>query len=80
MALQVTSTFGAIATEMGEPFVSLFVREDIEGLLQTLGFDDIVHFGPQEARAAWFGGVDVEMAGAQRLIAATLRTPEQPAG
>jgi methyltransferase (TIGR00027 family) len=73
MALQVTRTFGAIATEMGEPFVSLFVPDEIEGLLRKLGFDDIVHFGPQEARDAWFSGaVDVEMAGAQRLIAATL--------
>jgi methyltransferase (TIGR00027 family) len=72
-SLQVTSTFEAIATELGEPFVSLFVPDEIEGLLRNHGFDDIVHFGPQEARAAWFGGaVDVAIAGAQRLIAATV--------
>ena len=73
MALQVTSTFGAIAAEMGGPFVSLFVPDEIEGLLRNLGFDDIVHFGAQEARAAWFSeAVDVAIAGAQRLIAATV--------
>ena len=73
MALQVTRTFGAIATEMGEPFVSLFVPDEIECLLRNLGFDDIVHFGSQEARAAWFSGAgDVEIAGAQRLIAANV--------
>ena len=72
-AFQVTSTFEAIATEMGEPFVSLFVPDQIEGLLRNHGFGDIVHFGPQEARAAWFGGAaDVTIAGAQRLIAATV--------
>jgi methyltransferase (TIGR00027 family) len=73
ISIQVTSTFEAIATEMGEPFVSLFVPGEIEGLLRNHGFDDIVHFGPQEARAAWFSGaVDVAIAGAQRLIAATV--------
>ena len=72
-ALRVTSTFEAIATELGEPFVSLFVPVEIEGLLRSHGFDDIVHFGPQEGRAAWFSGAaDVAIAGAQRLIAATV--------
>jgi methyltransferase (TIGR00027 family) len=71
---QVTSTFEAIASELGEPFVSLFVPDEIEGLLRNHGFEDIVHFGPQEALAAWFGGAaDVAIAGAQRLIAATVR-------
>ena len=72
-AFQVTSSFEPIAKELGEPFVSLFAPGEIEGLLRSHGFDDIVHFGPQEARAAWFGGaVDVAIAGAQRLIAATV--------
>jgi methyltransferase (TIGR00027 family) len=71
-AFQVTSTFQAIATEMGEPFVSLFVPEEIDRLLRNYGFDHIVHFGPQEARAAWFSGAKVAIAGAQRLISATV--------
>jgi len=69
----VTSTFEPIATEMGEPFVSLFVPDEIEGLLRHHGFDDIAHFGPEQARAAWFSGAaGVAIAGAQRLIAATV--------
>ena len=73
IALQVTSTFEPIATEMGEPFVSLFVPDEIEGLLRHHGFDDIAHFGPEQARAAWFSGAaGVAIAGAQRLIAATV--------
>ena len=72
-ALRVTSTFEAIATELGEPFVSLFVPDEIDVLLRSHGFDDIVHFGPEHARAAWFGGApEVAIAGAQRLVAATV--------
>jgi methyltransferase (TIGR00027 family) len=72
-ALRVTSTFEAIAKELGEPFVSLFAADEIEALLRSFGFADIVHFGPDEARAAWFdGAADVAIAGAQRLIAATV--------
>jgi methyltransferase (TIGR00027 family) len=44
-ASKVTSTFAAIATEMGEPFVSLFVTDEIDALLQNHGFGEIVHFG-----------------------------------
>ena len=72
-ALQVASTFQPIAAEMGEPFVSLFVPDEIEDLLRNYGFAGLVHFGPHEARAAWFSGaVDVAIAGAQQLIVATV--------
>lgn len=72
-AFQVTSTFQVIAKELGEPFVSLFVADEMEDLLRSHGFVDIVHFGPQEARDAWFADADdVVIAGAQRLIAATV--------
>jgi len=72
-ALEVTRSFEAIASGLGEPFVSLFAPDQIEGLLRSHGFGDIVHFGPQEARAAWYGGAaDVAIAGAQRLIAAAV--------
>jgi methyltransferase (TIGR00027 family) len=70
---QVTRTFQAIATELGEPFVSFFVPGEIEALVRNHGFDHIAHFGPEEARSAWFGGAtDVAIAGAQRLLAATV--------
>jgi methyltransferase (TIGR00027 family) len=67
-ALQVTSAFSAIAAEVGEPFVSLFVPDEIDELLQTHRFGNIVHFGTREARVAYFDARDdVEIAGAQQL-------------
>ena len=73
-ALKVTSAFSAIATEMGEPFVSLFLPDEIEELMRSHGFDDIVHFGAQQARDAYFKGhAEVEIAGAQRLAIGTVR-------
>jgi methyltransferase (TIGR00027 family) len=78
-SLQVTSAFSAIAAELGEPFVSLFRPDDIERLLQSHGFVDIVHFGPPEARAAYLNGrADVQIAGAQRLVSATVRHSRDP--
>lgn len=69
---EVTGALAAIAAEMGEPFLSLFRPDEIEELLRTHGFADIVHFGSQEARAAYFkADPDVEIAGAQRLVVAT---------
>jgi len=74
--LAVTSSLQIIATEMGEPFVSLFIPDAINQMLRSRGFTDIVHFGPQEARAAYFGErADVEIAGAQRLVVATVARP-----
>jgi methyltransferase (TIGR00027 family) len=72
-SLRVTSALSAIAAEMGEPFVSLFVPDEIDNLLRGHGFGEIVHFGPQEARVAYFGGRDdVEIPGAQRLVVGTV--------
>ena len=63
----------SIATEVGEPFVSLFLPDEIERVLRDVGFYDIVHFDPIEARTTYFGGrADVRFGGAQRLIAATV--------
>ena len=73
-SLAVTTTFAAIATEMGEPFLSLFVTDEIDALLRNHGFGEIAHFGPKEAREVYFDGrANVEIAGAQRLAAATLQ-------
>ena len=72
-SLQVTSAFSAIAAEMGEPFVSLFVPGEIDVLLGDHGIGEIMHFGPDEARVAYFNGRDdVEIAGAQRLAVGTV--------
>jgi methyltransferase (TIGR00027 family) len=73
LSLHVTTVFSAIATEMGEPFVSLFVPDEIEELLRNHGFGAIAQFGPQEARVAYFNGRDdVQIPGAQRLVVGTV--------
>lgn len=69
----VTAAFSGIATDLGEPFVSLFVRDEIEDLLRRHGFDEIVHVGPQQALDTYFNGRhDLAIAGAQRLAVATV--------
>jgi methyltransferase (TIGR00027 family) len=71
---QIAATFAGLAAEMGEPFLSRFLPDEIARLLREHGFGQIIDFGPDEARAAYFAGQpDVEIAGAQRLMAATLR-------
>jgi O-methyltransferase involved in polyketide biosynthesis len=75
-AVEVTSTFAGMASEMGEPFVSLLLPGEIEELLRRQRFGDIVHFGAQEARTVYFDGrADVAIAGAQRLVVATVMAP-----
>ena len=73
---QIAATFAGLAAELGEPFVSRFTPAEIARLLHGHGFGDITDFGPDEAWAAYFHGrADVEIAGAQRLAAATLTRP-----
>lgn len=70
---QIAAAFARLAAEMGEPFISRFLPGEIAQLLHEHGFGQITDFGPDEARAAYFPGQgDVEIAGAQRLVAATL--------
>ena len=70
---QVAAAFAGIAAEMGEPFVSRFLPGQIDQLLREHGFGEIADFGPDEARAGYFQGrTDIDIAGAQRLIAATV--------
>ena len=70
---QIAAAFAGIAAEMGEPFVSRFLPGQIDQLLRGHGFGEIAGFGPDQARAAYFQGrTDVDIAGAQRLIAATV--------
>ena len=59
---------------MDEPFVSLFTPGEIESLMSDLGFTELVHFGPDEARAMYFHDrPDVTFGGAQRIIVGTVR-------
>jgi O-methyltransferase involved in polyketide biosynthesis len=70
---QITGAMAGIAAQLGEPFISRFRRAEIADLLHYHGFGEITDFGPDEARAAYFAGrPDVEIAGAQRIIAATV--------
>jgi O-methyltransferase involved in polyketide biosynthesis len=76
---QVAAAFAGIAAEMGEPFVSRFLPSQINQLLREHGFGEIANFGPHEARAAYFHGrADIDIAGAQRLIATTVMPAATP--
>jgi methyltransferase (TIGR00027 family) len=76
---QIAAAFAGIAAEMGEPFVSRFLPGQIDQLLREHGFGEIADFGPQEARTSYFQGrTNVEIAGAQRLIAATVMPARSP--
>jgi methyltransferase (TIGR00027 family) len=73
MGATTDAVLSGFAVEMGEPFVSLFLPDEIERMLRDHGFDDVVHFGPEEARSMYFSGrTDVRFGGAQRLIAASV--------
>jgi methyltransferase (TIGR00027 family) len=78
---QIAATFAALAADMGEPFLSRFHPTGIAQMLHNHGFGQITDFGPDQARVAYFPGqADVEIAGAQRLIAATVAPACAPSG
>jgi O-methyltransferase involved in polyketide biosynthesis len=78
---QIAAAFARLAAEMGEPFISRFLPAEIARLLHEHGFGQITDFGPDEARAAYFPGqADIEIAGAQRLVTATLAATSAPSG
>ena len=80
MAAQIAAAFATIAADMGEPFVTRFLPAEIAHLLHRHGFGELTDFGPEQARAAYFQGrTDIDIAAAQRLIAATVM-PALPAG
>ena len=74
-ALRVTSAMRAIAAGFGEPFVTLFTSDEVDALLREHGFGEMEHVGREEARAKYFDGDHgVEIAGAQALVSATVRS------
>ena len=74
-AIRVTSAMRSIAAGFGEPFVTLFTPGEIDALLREHGFDEMEHIGRDEARSRYFGGrQDVEIAGAQALVSAMVRS------
>jgi methyltransferase (TIGR00027 family) len=73
MTAQIAAAFAGIAAEMGEPFVTRFLPAEMAHLLHRHGFGELIDFGPEQAHAAYFQGrTDLDIAGAQRLIAATV--------
>lgn len=69
---RVTSGLQLVTAEGGEPFISFFLPDEIERLVADHGFTGIEHFGADEARRAYLGGRDVPIAGAQRVLLATV--------
>ena len=73
MGLETETVIAGIAGEMGEPIITRFEPDEIEQLLRDRGFDQIEHFGPDEAVRTYFAGRDdVRFGGAQRLVVATV--------
>ncbi|HEY6378493.1 MAG TPA: SAM-dependent methyltransferase [Candidatus Dormibacteraeota bacterium] len=60
------------AARYGEPFVSLFRRDEIERLLAEHGFDRVAHFSADEAVHRYFGGTYGGMPDVQRLVTAVV--------
>ena len=72
-ALAMNSTMSRVVGEMGEPWISLFTRDEAEQLLQRCGFGEVEHFGPAEAISTFFAGrTDVRLGMPQRLLVATV--------
>lgn len=75
-AIRVTSAVRSIAAGLGEPFVTFLTRGEIDALLRKRGFDEMEHIGRDQARARYFADrQDVEIAGAQALVSAIVRSP-----
>jgi methyltransferase (TIGR00027 family) len=70
---QVSAAFVGIATEMGEPFLSRFLPDEIDQLLRRHGFGDTADFGPEDARVRYFEGrTEVDVGSAERIMTATV--------
>ena len=73
IAAQVSATFVGIATQMGEPFLSQFLSDEIDRLLGRHGFGNTVDVGPEDARVRYFEGrSEVDIGGSERVISATV--------
>jgi len=47
------ASIAARAAAFGEPWISFFAPEEFEGLLETVGFEPVVHFGAEQASARY---------------------------
>jgi O-methyltransferase involved in polyketide biosynthesis len=60
------------AARIGEPFNSLFRRDEMEPLLLEHGFDSLGHVGAPDATLRDFGGTGMGMPDVQRLVTAVV--------
>ena len=67
------------AAQLGEPFISLLRREEVERLLMDHGFDAVTHFGTPDAARDYFAGSDIRMPDVQRLATAVVSGLTGPA-
>ena len=73
IGLQTEAALRAIVAGMGEPMISTFLPGEIEEFVRCEGFEDVTHFGPDEAKATYFAGrTDVIFGGAQRIVIGTV--------
>jgi len=73
LSLTIETTMRAIVSELGEPMISLFTPVEIQHLVQALGYGDITHFGPDEARNTYFADRDDgHFGGPQRILTAVV--------
>ena len=60
------------AARMGEPFIRLFRRDEMERLLRDHGFDSVGHFGTPDATLDHFDGTAMGIPDVQRLVTAVV--------
>lgn len=78
ISLDMATATRAAVSEMGEPMISLFIPTEIEQLLRELGYGEITHFGPDEARTIYFADrEDVPLGGAERILIATVAAKQK---
>jgi methyltransferase (TIGR00027 family) len=76
LQLEVRDSLAALVSDLGEPFLTTFERDEAEALLHRTGFRDVIHFGPTDAVRNYFGGDgSFPVGGSQRLLAATVALP-----
>ena len=63
----------ALATDLGEPFISFFTPNEAEDLARRCGLDEVVHFSAKDAAQRYFGELhDPWVGGAQGMIVASV--------
>ena len=69
------SGLAASSAGVGEPWLSLFEPAEMEALLRTAGYDDVVHYGPDDLTERYLRGRTdgMRMPGYFNMMKATVR-------